>query len=76
MKQFNIPHDKALHLAYGLIIYSFIALYNYHLAVAVVILVAVAKELYDYFYGGTVEGKDVAYTIAVPIILSIIKDLL
>jgi hypothetical protein len=72
----NIPHDKALHLAYGLIIYSFIALYNHHLAVSVVILVAVAKELYDSRFDGTVESKDIAYTVTVPIIISTIKDVL
>lgn len=74
MKLFNIPHDKALHLAYGLIVYSFIALYSHYLAMAVVIVVAVAKEVYDHLYAGKVEGLDIGYTIAVPVVLTLIKD--
>ena len=46
----KLPYDKALHVLYGLIIYSLIALYSADIAIVIVMCTAVGKELYDSYH--------------------------
>ena len=67
-----IPHDKALHALYGLILYSFLCLIASPLAsVVAVITIAGLKEVYDYFNRDkhTADVVDTVATTLVPIVL-------
>lgn len=60
--------DKILHVFIGIVIYlTFKSLY-------LVILIAVLKEVYDYFKHGKPDYKDIIATILVPIIIEIWKN--
>ena len=69
----SIPHDKALHGFIGLVIYSFIALASPLVAIAVVGVLAVGKEIKDEIVYGGFDGKDLLFTIAIPIILYVLN---
>lgn len=44
-----IPQDKLLHFFYGYVIFRFILLFgNIYIALAVVTIIAIAKEIWDY----------------------------
>ena len=67
-----IPHDKALHALYGLILYSFLCfIVSPLIAVVVVISIAALKEVYDYFNidKHTVDIVDIVATALVPMVL-------
>ena len=60
----NIPHDKLLHFYYG----SLVALVSTLVvgalwSIPIVLTVAVGKEVYHHFYGGTVEFYDIVWTV-------------
>ena len=60
----NIPHDKLLHFYYGSLVALVSTLAIGALwSVPIVLTVAVGKEVYDHFYGGTVEAWDVIWTV-------------
>jgi len=72
MQKLNIPHDKALHALYGLIIYSFVSLFVAPIyALAVVAVNAVGKETYDFYNQDkhTVDVMDAVATALVPMML-------
>lgn len=60
-----IPHDKANHVIYGLVVFLVgNALHSWQAGIIAAAAVAVAKELYDKFSGkGTPDGWDVVATI-------------
>ena len=69
-----IPYDKALHALYGLILYSLLCfVVQPVIALVTAIVVAAAKELYDYLNQDkhTVDVMDVVATVAVPVMLFI-----
>ena len=70
----SIPKDKALHALYGLIIYSFIALYNPMIAILTVVLISVAKEIYDFQHKDihTADWYDALATSAIPLVLYVV----
>jgi len=72
LKRLIIPHDKALHALYGLIIYSFLSLFVSPASALIVVIVgAVGKEIYDYFNQDkhTVDVMDTVATTLVPMVL-------
>jgi hypothetical protein len=72
----SLPKDKAYHMLYGLIAYNFIALYSPTLAVLVVIVIAIGKEVYDEYYPNHTSDKmDAIATAIVPIVLYVIEIL-
>lgn len=59
-----LPLDKAYHLIAGLIIFAGVHFVNNFLALVIVCVVAVAKEIYDKISKtGTPEYADILYTI-------------
>ena len=72
-KMVTMPQDKANHAFQGLLIYSLIALYNPLIAIIVVLVIGVGKEILDKYIGGTVDKWDTVATVAAPIILYIFK---
>ena len=68
-----IPKDKLLHMVAGLIIWSFISIYDKDIAFSLVVVVGILKEVYDeYKYkGGDIE--DLLTTIALPTMLYLIE---
>ena len=67
----NLPRDKANHAYYGLVIYSFIGLYDISIALAVTLAVGIGKEVYDYMNRDkhSPEILDAVAVVAVPMIL-------
>lgn len=57
-----IGKDKLLHYILGTYI-GLVGYYSWWLGLAVVIIVAIGKEVYDKYYGGTVEVEDFYATI-------------
>lgn len=65
----TLPIDKANHAFQGLLIYGLVALYRPFVALVVVLLVGVGKELLDDHIDGTVAIWDTIATIAAPVVL-------
>lgn len=65
----KIPHDKLLHSFYGTCIYLVVGLVNPTFATLVVVLVAVAKEIYDEFKYGGFDWVDIVATVALPSVM-------
>lgn len=72
-----LQHDKLKHFFFGFFIFLVISLlFGNWVAITVVALVAIAKEVYDKVTGkGFVEWLDVLYTIC-PGILILLKSIL
>lgn len=58
----KIPKDKLLHYIVGTFL-GLVGLYNWWLGLAVVVVVAIGKEIYDIKYKGTPEVNDAFATI-------------
>lgn len=69
LKKLLLPQDKANHMAYGLLIYTILALWNPIIGISIVLILAISKEVLDKFTGGTVDKWDLIVTIISPIIL-------
>ena len=71
----NVPQDKLLHFFYGTLIAApLVAFTNPLISSAVVIFIALGKELYDDLSGkGNIEAMDVVFTIAPVVIMNIAK---
>jgi hypothetical protein len=67
----KIPHDKLLHSFYGTCIYILFSFINPLFAVLSVIIVAIAKEIYDEIIYSGFDWKDIIATIAIPMLLFI-----
>ena len=46
----KLPHDKALHIIVGIMLYALFHFISPVVGLAVVVLVACGKEVYDYFH--------------------------
>ena len=64
-----IPHDKALHALYGLVIYNLVSLFTVSwIAITAVLFVAIGKEIYDYYHiNHTSDGFDVLAAVFFPL---------
>jgi hypothetical protein len=71
---FVIPEDKANHLIYGLLIYFLASLLYPSLALLIVIIIALLKEVYDNYGNGTSDWKDFMFTITLPLLIEIIRS--
>ena len=67
----NLQQDKANHAFYGMVIYSFFALYNIHIAIVFTFIVGVGKELYDRYHK-EYHTQDVLDAVAVVIVPSVL----
>jgi len=67
----DLPKDKLLHSFYGVLIYLVAALVSPLFGIIAVVVIAIAKEIYDELdYGGLNYG-DIAMTVLIPTILFI-----
>ena len=69
----NIGKDKLLHSFYGALIYALVSVFSVYIALCVVVLVAVGKEVYDYKDYGKFDIKDVMFTVMIPILLVLVE---
>ena len=71
-----IPNDKLLHSFYGTCIYLLCSFINPLFGIISVIIVAIAKEVYDEIVYSGFDWKDIIATIAIPMLLFIkeVKD--
>ena len=69
----NIPHDKLLHSFYGVLIYLVAALVSPMFGIIAVVVIAVAKEVYDEIKYGGFDWKDIVATMLIPTLIYI-KD--
>ena len=65
----DIPKDKLLHSFYGVLIYLVAALVSPMFGIIAVVIVAVAKEVYDEIKYGGFDWVDIVATVAVPMVL-------
>ena len=67
----NIKKDKILHLAAGFIIALLLTWISPLAALLVVVLVGIMKELFDYYFNGTVDKWDFVATVigGLPVII-------
>lgn len=65
----DIPKDKLLHSFYGVLIYLVAALVSPMFGVIAVVVIAIAKEVYDEIKYGGFDWVDVVVTVAVPMVL-------
>ena len=65
--------DHQMHLIAGLCVSSLVLIFGgaWWLVLVLALVAGVGKEVYDYFFGGTVEASDVFWTVAgaVPVAL-------
>ena len=62
----KIPQDKLLHSFYGTLIYLLISYVDSSIALGVVAIVALSKEIYDEKEYGGFDWKDMVATVAIP----------
>ena len=67
----NIKKDKILHLAAGFIIALLLTWISPLVALLVVVLAGIMKELFDYYFNGTVDKWDFVATVigGLPVII-------
>lgn len=76
MKLPTIPHDKANHAIYGIVIFMISNIFlNEYYSFGIVCLFAIGKEIYDQYDYGGFDYKDVLATIILPLLLTL-KQLL
>lgn len=70
----GLPEDKLLHMTYGIVIFSLLlsAGLNYNVAYSIVFVIAVSKEVLDYYGNGTPDIYDIAFTMLLPSILGLV----
>lgn len=64
-----IPKDKLLHSFYGTVIYLLLSLFSPIVGIIFVIIVAIAKEVYDEIKYKSFDFVDIIATIAIPMLL-------
>ena len=65
----DIPKDKLLHSFYGVLIYLVAALVNPMFGILAVIVIAIAKEVYDEIKYGGFDWVDIVATLGIPMAL-------
>ncbi|UQO36354.1 hypothetical protein [Burkholderia cepacia] len=60
----RLPHDKALHVIAGVVVFGTAHFGGWLIGMAAVVIVAVAKELLDRRTGGVPSAWDAAATVA------------
>ena len=65
----DIPKDKLLHSFYGVLIYLVAVLASPMFGIIAVVIVAVAKEVYDEIKYGGFDWGDIVATVAIPMVL-------
>ena len=60
----KLEKDKLLHFVAGSLVYASTSWFLGYYALALVVVVAIGKEVYDNYYGGTVDVYDALATIA------------
>lgn len=65
----RIPNDKLLHSFYGTLVYISFSIISPLLAIYIVLLVAVAKEVRDQYVYSGFDVIDILATIFIPLIL-------
>ena len=65
----KIPHDKLLHSFYGTFIYLLCSFINPLFGIISVIIVAIAKEVYDKVKYKSFDFVDILATILIPMLL-------
>ena len=65
----DIPKDKLLHSFYGVLIYLVAALVSPVFGVIAVVVIAIAKEVYDEIKYGGFDLVDIVATVAIPMVL-------
>lgn len=68
-----IPHDKALHLIIGMLIYTFISLINQHVAILITFMFGIGKEIFDEWNYNGGDYKDMLFTVVTPLVLYILS---
>lgn len=58
----SIPLDKQLHFFAGMAVCAMAAPFGLDVAFMAALVAAVGKEVYDHFFGGTVDAYDVLAT--------------
>ena len=59
----KLPKDKLLHFIAGVLIYQSTVWFIGYYAIIPVVICAIGKEVYDRYYGGTVDVYDTVATI-------------
>ena len=67
----NIPHDKLLHSFYGTLTYIIISFFSHDVAMLLVTILAVSKEVLDEKKYGGFDWKDIVATTIIPMMLYI-----
>ena len=57
-----IPQDKCLHIIAGVVIFAAVHFVSWQVGMAAVLLIGIAKEIFDHFTGGDVSVWDVVAT--------------
>ena len=65
----DIPKDKLLHSFYGVLIYLVAALVSPLFGIIAVVVIAIAKEVYDEIKYGGFDLVDIVATVAIPMAL-------
>ena len=65
----DIPKDKLLHSFYGVLIYLVAALVSPMFGAIAVVVIAIAKEVYDEIKYGGFDWVDIVATVAIPMVL-------
>ena len=59
-----IPQDKCLHVIAGVVIFAIVHFVSWQVGVVAVLVIGIAKELFDYFTSGDASVWDVVATFA------------
>lgn len=65
----DIPKDKLLHSFYGVLIYLVAALVSPLFGIIAIVVIAIAKEVYDEIKYGGFDWVDIVATVAIPMAL-------
>ncbi len=75
-KMADIPKDKLLHIMWGMVIFAVVwFVLTIHIALGVVIVVAVAKEVYDEVTYGGFDTEDIIATVILPIVVVLLETI-
>ena len=72
-KFITMEHDKANHAFHGLFTYSMVSLYSPLLAIIIVAILGIGKEVYDYYIPNhTSDYMDAVYTVVPSLVVYIL----